>query len=59
MEKGEGGWILDILCTQIFADGEDRSLVATREDSDNGLVGVREVELEDVIRGIVTDSRGM
>ncbi|PGH01065.1 hypothetical protein AJ79_08035 [Helicocarpus griseus UAMH5409] len=53
-EKG-GGWILDILCTQIFADGGGRSVVATREDSDNGLVGVEEVELEDVIRGIVAE----
>ncbi|OJD16224.1 hypothetical protein AJ78_03604 [Emergomyces pasteurianus Ep9510] len=59
MEKGNGGWILDILCTQIFADGADRSVVATREDSDNALVGVQEVELEDVIRGIVAENRNM
>ncbi|OJD26097.1 hypothetical protein ACJ73_02523 [Blastomyces percursus] len=59
LENGEGGWILDILCTQIFADGGDRSIVATREDSDNSLVGVREVELADVIRDIVVESRDM
>ncbi|PGG97776.1 hypothetical protein GX51_07158 [Blastomyces parvus] len=59
MEKGEGGWILDILCTQIFADGGNRSIVATKEDSDNALVGVREVKLADVIRDIVAESRDM
>ncbi|KAL2370200.1 hypothetical protein RJ035_005843 [Blastomyces gilchristii] len=52
LEKGEEGWILDILCTQIFANGGDRSIVATREDSVNALVRVREVELADVIRDI-------
>ncbi|KAL2384727.1 hypothetical protein RJZ90_001739 [Blastomyces dermatitidis] len=52
LEKGEEGWILEFLCTQIFANGGDRSIVATREDSVNALVRVREVELADVIRDI-------
>ncbi|EDN11347.1 isoflavone reductase [Histoplasma capsulatum] len=59
MAMGKAGWILDILCTQIFADGGGRSVVATWEDSDNTLVGVQEVELQDVIRGIVAESRDM
>ncbi|OAX81399.1 hypothetical protein ACJ72_04255 [Emergomyces africanus] len=40
MEKGK----------EVFADGGDRSVVVTREDSDNALVGVQDVELHEVIR---------
>ncbi|KAK2773039.1 hypothetical protein FQN52_004724 [Onygenales sp. PD_12] len=55
LAKGDMGWVLDVVVTQIFEEGKGRSVVVSREEADNGLVGVEEVEVEDVVRDIVRD----
>lgn len=47
--EGRSGWVLELAVTQLFHEGEGRGLVArTREESDSGLLGVREESARDV-----------
>ncbi|KAI1113961.1 NmrA-like family protein [Nemania sp. NC0429] len=46
---GKGGWILDLLVYQLYAPGEARCIVASREDADSSLLGVREETVDEVV----------
>ncbi|KAF1830108.1 NAD(P)-binding protein [Decorospora gaudefroyi] len=47
---GTGGWILELVVTQLFQKGESRSQVAaTREDTDSDLLGVKTESARDVV----------
>lgn len=46
---GDGGWRLDLLVFQLYAPGEARCIVASREDSDGALLGVREESADEVV----------
>ncbi|KAI0972220.1 NmrA-like family protein [Xylaria arbuscula] len=47
--QGIGGWILDLLVFQLYAPGEARCIVASREDSDSPLLGIREESADEVV----------
>ncbi|KAI0861542.1 NmrA-like family protein [Xylaria cubensis] len=47
--QGLNGWVLDLLVFQLYAPGEARCIVASREDSDSSLLGVREESVEEVV----------
>ncbi|KAI0456889.1 NmrA-like family protein [Xylaria acuta] len=48
--QGISGWILDLLVFQLYAPGEARCcIVASREDSDSPLLGVREESVDEVV----------
>lgn len=46
---GNGGWRLDLLVYQLYAPGEARCVVASREGSDGELLGVREESADEVV----------
>ncbi|KAF7539018.1 hypothetical protein G7054_g2470 [Neopestalotiopsis clavispora] len=41
-QAGTAGWVLDLLVFQLFEPGKGRCIVATSQESDNSLLGVRE-----------------
>ncbi|KAI0873699.1 NmrA-like family protein [Hypoxylon argillaceum] len=47
--QGDNGWRLDLVVFQLFAPGEARSIVASSEDSDDLLLGVREESVDEVV----------
>ncbi|KAI1422952.1 NmrA-like family protein [Xylaria sp. FL1777] len=47
--QGIGSWILDLLVYQLYAPGEARCIVASIEDSDNPLLGIREESADEVV----------
>ncbi|KAI3333271.1 NmrA-like family protein [Ustulina deusta] len=52
--RGIGGWILDLLVFQLYAPGEARCIVASREDADSPLLGVREESAGEVVEKALT-----
>lgn len=54
LAAGDRGGMLDLLTVQLFEEGAGRSIVATKEDSDNELLGVPEEDLLTVIKGILS-----
>ncbi|OTB05611.1 hypothetical protein M426DRAFT_21643 [Hypoxylon sp. CI-4A] len=50
---GVGGWVLDLVVYQLFEPGEARCVLASREDSDAELLGIREETAEDVVRKVL------
>lgn len=48
-KAGESGWILDLLVAQLYAPGEARCVVASREDSDAELLGIREETASEIV----------
>ncbi|KAK8876917.1 NmrA-like family protein [Apiospora arundinis] len=49
-QAGDRGWILDLLVAQLYEEGEARCVVApSREDSDAGLLGIREESAQEVV----------
>ncbi|KAI1129136.1 NmrA-like family protein [Nemania abortiva] len=55
--EGAGGWILDLVVFQLYAPGEARCIVGSREDSDNALLGVREESVDEVVEKALGRSR--
>ncbi|KAI0429752.1 NmrA-like family protein [Xylaria sp. FL1042] len=47
--QGIGGWILDLLVFQLYAPGEARCIVASKEDSDSPLLGIRDESADEVV----------
>lgn len=56
LAAGDRGGTLDLLTAQLFEEGAGRSIVATKEDSDNELLGVPEEDLLTVIQGILSSA---
>jgi ABC-type glycerol-3-phosphate transport system substrate-binding protein len=55
LAAGDMGAILDLMVVQLFEEGAGRSIVVTKEDSDNELLGLQEEEdLSAVIKGILS-----
>ena len=54
LAAGDRGGMLDLLTVQLFEEGAGRSIVATKEESDNKLLGVPEEDLLTVIKGILS-----
>jgi nucleoside-diphosphate-sugar epimerase len=54
-EKGERAGMLDLLVVQLFAKGAGRSVVVSKEDSDNDLLGVKEKPVKDIVKKVVAD----
>jgi hypothetical protein len=51
---GTGGWILDLVVTQLFQEGESRSQVASsREDTDSDLLGVKSESAPDIVARVL------
>lgn len=49
-EKGEGGWVLDLVVAQLFDVGQARCVVASsRGESDSDLLGVKEETARDIV----------
>lgn len=48
--KGDRSQALDLLAVQLFAKGADRSVVVSREDADNALLGVEEKDIGTVLK---------
>jgi hypothetical protein len=57
-QAGQGGWTLELVVAQIFDVGEARCIVASKEDSDAGLLGVREETLEEIVAKVFELRRG-
>ncbi|KAI0811579.1 NmrA-like family protein [Xylaria sp. FL0064] len=47
--QGNAGWILDLLVFQLYAPGEARCIVASKEDSDSPLLGIREESANEIV----------
>lgn len=43
------GWTLELVVAQTFDEGEARCVVASREDSDAGLLGIREETEQEIV----------
>jgi hypothetical protein len=54
-EKGEGGWILDLVVGQLYQEGVASSVILEKEKNDNDLLGVVEENLVDVVKEILAD----
>ncbi|TGJ80540.1 hypothetical protein E0Z10_g8222 [Xylaria hypoxylon] len=55
--QGLGGWVLDLLVFQLYAPGEARCIVASREGSDSPLLGVREESADEVVEKALSRAR--
>jgi len=53
--RGERSGFRDLVVVQLFGrvDGKGSSVVVGREESDNELLGVREKEVEEIVRGVL------
>lgn len=51
--RGERSGMLDLLVSQLFHKGKGRSIVVTKEKSDNELLGVREKSAREVVEGVL------
>lgn len=56
-DQGIGGWVLDLLVFQLYAPGEARCIVASREASDSPLLGVREESVDEVVEKALSRAR--
>jgi len=55
LEKGDRAQGLDLLAVQLFAKGADRSVVVSRENADNALLGVEEKDIVTVLKKAMAD----
>lgn len=55
--ENDGRWRLDLLVFQLYAPGEARCIVASREDSDCALLGVREESVDEVVEKALSRAR--
>ncbi|KAI8965457.1 NAD(P)-binding protein [Daldinia sp. FL1419] len=53
-EAGDKGWILELLVYQLYAPGDARCIIASREDSDADLLEIREETPEEVARKVMS-----
>ena len=53
--RGEREGMLHLLVVQLFAKGAARSIVVSREKSDNELLGVREKDVKEVVNDVLSD----
>ena len=53
LRKGEKGAVLDLVVAQLFEEGAGRSVVVKKEESDNELLGVEEIDADELAREIV------
>jgi hypothetical protein len=56
LAAGEKGAILDLVCVQLFEEGEGRSIVVKKEEANNELLGVPEEDVLSVVKGILRES---
>ncbi|KAI1378726.1 NAD(P)-binding protein [Hypoxylon crocopeplum] len=52
-QEGAGGWVLELVVYQLYTPGEARCVVASREDSDAGLLEIIEETPEDIARKVM------
>ncbi len=52
---GDRAGMLNLLVVQLFAKGASRSIVVSKEESDNELLGVREKDVEEVVRAVLAN----
>lgn len=52
-QTGERNGMLDLLVCQLFQKGKGRSIVVSREDSDNELLGVKEKDAREVVKDVL------
>jgi len=52
-KAGERSGMLDLLVTQLFQKGSNRSIVVSREKSDNELLGVEEKSISVIVRDVL------
>ncbi|KAI1392809.1 NAD(P)-binding protein [Hypoxylon trugodes] len=52
-QEGAGGWILDLLVYQLYAPGEARCVLASKEDSDAQLLEIIEENADDIAQIVI------
>lgn len=52
-EAGDKGWVLELLVYQLYAPGDARCILASREDSDADLLEIREETAEYIARKVL------
>jgi NmrA-like family len=55
-EKGERAGMLHLLVVQLFEKGAGRSIVVSREESDNELLGVKEKGIREIVEGVLSSN---
>ncbi|KAA8913049.1 hypothetical protein FN846DRAFT_931606 [Sphaerosporella brunnea] len=55
LAKGDKGAVLDLVSVQLWQEGMGRSIVVSREEADNELLGIPEDDLRTVVKGILED----
>ena len=53
LANGDRGWVLDLIVAQLLEEGEGRSIVVTEDKADNGLLGMPEETVLDMVKGIM------
>ena len=53
LDKGDRGWVLDLIVAQLLEEGKGRSIVVAADKADNGLLGMPEENVLDMVRGIM------
>lgn len=56
LEKGNQAQAVDLLAVQLFAKGADRSIVVSREEADNDLLGVEEKDVRTILTKTVVEA---
>ncbi|KAI1406755.1 NAD(P)-binding protein [Hypoxylon sp. FL1857] len=52
-QAGVSGWVLELVVYQLFAPGEARCILASKEESDAELLGMKEESPEDIARKVL------
>ena len=53
LEKGDRQWMLNLLVFQLFQKGGGRSVVISKEDSNNELLGVKEKKVNEIVKEVL------
>lgn len=53
-QAGIGGWVLELVAYQLYAPGEARCIVASREDSDVELLEMTEETPDDIVKKVLS-----
>lgn len=56
LAKGDRGWVLDLIVAQLLEEGKGRSIVATEDQADNGILGMPEENVLKMVKGIMGGS---
>lgn len=52
-QAGISGWVLELMVYQLYTPGEARCIVASKEDSDAELLGIKEETPDDIVKKVL------